>query len=95
MILLRPMLVMGHALLKHVIFCCWMEQAASSVDFETDKAIQRTLRETFQMIAHQINNIVDSDKILMMKDGYVAEYAPPQELWKDELFIFAAQSEED
>ena len=82
-----------------------LDEATSSVDFETDKEIQRTLREAFKnttvlTIAHRINTIMDSDKILVMKDGIVAEYAPPQELLKDENSIFSeivrhAQSEDN
>mmetsp|Transcript_87336 Transcript_87336/g.251859 ORF Transcript_87336/g.251859 Transcript_87336/m.251859 type:complete len:344 (-) Transcript_87336:204-1235(-) len=99
---MRQMLVMGRALLKQCRILL-LDEATSSVDFETDKEIQRTLREAFKgttvlTIAHRINTIMDSDKILVMKDGVVAEYAPPQELLKDESSIFSeivrhAQSE--
>lgn len=101
---MRQMLVMGRALLKQCRILL-LDEATSSVDFETDKEIQRTLREAFKnttvlTIAHRINTIMDSDKILVMKDGFVAEYAPPQELLKDENSIFSeivrhAQSEEN
>jgi ABC-type multidrug transport system fused ATPase/permease subunit len=101
---MRQMLVMGRALLKQCRILL-LDEATSSVDFETDKEIQRTLREAFKSttvltIAHRINTIMDSDKILVMKDGFVAEYAPPQELLKDENSIFSeivrhARSEEN
>ena len=101
---MRQMLVMGRALLKQCRILL-LDEATSSVDFETDKEIQRTLREAFKnttvlTIAHRINTIMDSDKILVMKDGIVAEYAPPQELLKDENSIFSeivrhAQSEDN
>lgn len=90
---MRQMLVMGRALLKQCRILL-LDEATSSVDFETDKEIQRTLREAFTnttvlTIAHRINTIMDSDKILVMKDGYVAEYAAPSELLKDENSIFS------
>ncbi len=90
---MRQMLVMGRALLKQCRILL-LDEATSSVDFETDKEIQRTLREAFKnttvlTIAHRINTIMDSDKILVMKDGVVVEYAPPQELLKDENSIFS------
>lgn len=100
---MRQMLVMGRALLKQCRILL-LDEATSSVDFETDKEIQRTLREAFKnttvlTIAHRINTIMDSDKILVMKDGVVAEYAPPQDLLKDENSLFSeivrhAQSEQ-
>jgi ABC-type multidrug transport system fused ATPase/permease subunit len=90
---MRQMLVLGRALLRQcrILF---LDEATSSVDFETDKEIQRTLREAFAgctvlTIAHRINTIMDSDKILVMKDGVAAEFAPPQELLKDENSIFS------
>lgn len=39
-------------------------------------------------IAHRINTIRDSDKILVMKDGQAAEFAPPDDLLKDETSMF-------
>lgn len=101
---MRQMLVMGRALLKQCRILL-LDEATSSVDFETDREIQRTLREAFTnttvlTIAHRINTIMDSDKILVMKDGYVAEFAPPSELLNDENSIFSdivrhAQAEEE
>jgi ABC-type multidrug transport system fused ATPase/permease subunit len=32
---------------------------------------------------------MDSDKILVMKDGLAAEFGPPQELLKDESSVFS------
>ena len=72
-----------------------LDEATSSVDYETDRQIQRTIREAFPgrtvlTIAHRINTILDSDKILVMQDGLVAEFAPPQELLADPNSIFSA-----
>jgi len=71
-----------------------LDEATSNVDFETDRAIQKTLRAAFPgctvlTIAHRVNTIMDSDKILVMKDGTVDEFAPPQELLKDETSTFS------
>ncbi|EEC47522.1 predicted protein [Phaeodactylum tricornutum CCAP 1055/1] len=90
---MRQMLVLGRALLKQCRILL-LDEATSSVDYETDREIQRTLREAFNQctiltIAHRINTIMDSDKILVMKDGYVEEFAPPQELLKDENSTFS------
>jgi len=101
---MRQMLVLGRALLRQckILF---LDEATASVDIETDLIIQRTLREAFKgctvlTIAHRINTIMDSDKILVLKDGCAEEFAPPQELLNDKTSIFSeivrhAQSEEE
>lgn len=70
-------------------------QATSNVDLETDRAIQKTLREAFPgctvfTIAHRVNTIMDSDKILVMSDGHVAEFDSPQNLLAKEDSLFAS-----
>jgi ABC-type multidrug transport system fused ATPase/permease subunit len=90
---MRQMLVLGRALLRQCRILL-LDEATSSVDFETDQDIQRTLREAFVgctvlTIAHRINTITDSDKILVMKDGVAAEFAPPEELLADENSLFS------
>jgi len=90
---MRQMLVLGRALLRQckILF---LDEATASVDIETDREIQRTLREAFKgctvlTIAHRINTIMDSDKILVLKDGRAEEFAAPEELLKDETSIFS------
>ena len=89
----RQLLCLGRALLKQCRILL-LDEATSSVDFETDREIQRTLREAFQQstvltIAHRVNTIMDSDKILVMKDGVAAEFAPPSKLLEDENSLFS------
>merc|ERR1712127_91665 len=89
----RQLLCLGRALLKHCRILL-LDEATSSVDYQTDKEIQRTIRESFDgctvlTIAHRVNTIMDSDMILVMKDGQVGEYAPPGELLADSTSIFA------
>jgi len=90
---MRQLLVLGRALLKQCKILL-LDEATSSVDFETDREIQRTIRESFKgctvlTIAHRINTILDSDKILVMKDGLVHEFAPPKELLNDKDSTFS------
>jgi ATP-binding cassette, subfamily C (CFTR/MRP), member 1 len=89
----RQLLCMGRALLKNCRILL-LDEATSSVDFETDREIQRTLRQAFQgstvlTIAHRVDTIMDSDKILVMKDGVAAEFASPEELLEDETSLFS------
>lgn len=39
-------------------------------------------------IAHRINTIMDSDSILVMDNGQIAEFAPPNTLLKDPESLF-------
>lgn len=90
---MRQMLVLGRALLRQCRVLL-LDEATSNVDFETDRAIQRTLRESFPgvtviTIAHRVNTILDSDKILVMKDGLACEFGSPKELLANEDSAFA------
>ena len=70
-----------------------MDEATSSVDQETDKLIQETIRAEFRdrtilTIAHRIQTILDSDRIMVMDGGVLVEYDTPQVLLADENSVF-------
>jgi ATP-binding cassette, subfamily C (CFTR/MRP), member 1 len=70
-----------------------MDEATSSVDNETDKIIQKTIREHFNdctilVVAHRINTILDCDKILIMEKGKIIEFDSPEELLKNKKSTF-------
>ena len=58
----------------------------AAVDVETDAMLQTTLRSdafrhrTIITIAHRINTILDSDRIVVLEAGEVKEFDTPQEL---------------
>ena len=59
-----------------------------------DELIQRTIRSAFAdctvlTIAHRLNTIIDSDKVLVMSDGRAEEYGHPAELLTDPLSHFS------
>ena len=62
-----------------------MDEATASVDLETDALIQKVIRDKFAnctvlTIAHRLNTIMDSDKVLVMDAGQAAEYEAPHVL---------------
>jgi ATP-binding cassette subfamily C (CFTR/MRP) protein 1 len=62
-----------------------VDEATASVDRHTDALIQKILKQqlankTVITIAHRLETIMDSDLILVLDRGTVAEFGPPQEL---------------
>lgn len=63
-----------------------LDEATAAVDVETDALLQTTLRSsifdnrTIITIAHRINTILDSDRIIVLQQGKVAEFDAPEAL---------------
>jgi ATP-binding cassette subfamily C (CFTR/MRP) protein 1 len=75
-----------------------MDEATASIDNETDALIQEMIRENFHdstvlTIAHRLNTIMDSDRILVLDDGKIAELDTPKALLAKEDGHFRAMVE--
>lgn len=63
-----------------------LDEATAAVDVQTDSMLQTTLRSsafkdrTIITIAHRINTILDSDRIVVLEKGEVAEFDTPAKL---------------
>ncbi|KAH6942211.1 hypothetical protein HPB50_001780 [Hyalomma asiaticum] len=80
----RQLLALARALLYKARVLC-LDEATAGVDAETDRAIQETVRSTFQdttilVIAHRVETVLDCDQVLVMSHGKVIESGSPQEL---------------
>ena len=83
----RQLLTVARALLRHSKVTL-IDEASSSVDVEADAALQRAIRTQFAdstvlTIAHRVHTILDSDRVMVLRDGRVAEFASPAALLAD------------
>lgn len=81
----QQLLALARALLRDRKILA-MDEASSSLDLASDKAVQSTLRSTaFRsvttlIIAHRTNTIRDCDRILVLGGGEIVELGTPAEL---------------
>ncbi|NXQ63375.1 MRP7 protein, partial [Anthoscopus minutus] len=77
----RQLVCLARALLTQAKVLC-IDEATASVDQKTDQLLQQTIRQRFAdrtvlTIAHRLNTILDSDRVLVMQAGRVAELDSP------------------
>ncbi|XP_055879588.1 ATP-binding cassette sub-family C member 10-like [Biomphalaria glabrata] len=88
----RQLLCLARAILTQAKVLC-IDEATANVDMETDTLIQNTIRYEFKdstvlTIAHRIHTVLDSHRVLVLKDGNVLEFSPPGILLQDNQSLF-------
>ncbi|NXG44336.1 MRP7 protein, partial [Psilopogon haemacephalus] len=88
----RQLLCLARALLTQAKVLC-IDEATANVDQKTDQLLQKTIRQWFAdktilTIAHRLNTILDSDRVLVMQAGRVAELDSPSHLSQKDGSLF-------
>ena len=75
-----------------------LDEATSSIDLDTDRLVQEIVRTQFDAttitIAHRLNTILDSSRVLVLSNGKVSEFAPPDELLRNDTSLFYSMAAE-
>ena len=88
----RQLICIGRALLRNPRILI-LDEATASIDNETDAMIQVTIRKVFQKctvltIAHRLHTIIDSDRVIVLDNGTLAEFDKPDILLGNNDGIF-------
>ncbi|KAH7920819.1 P-loop containing nucleoside triphosphate hydrolase protein [Leucogyrophana mollusca] len=88
----RQLIAMARALLRRSSIII-LDEATSSIDFDTDAKIQATIREEFGeslllTVAHRLRTVIDYDRLIVLDNGEVAEFDTPWNLMQKEDGIF-------
>ena len=94
----RQLICLARALLRKTKILI-LDEATASVDHNTDELIQNTIRKEFAdctvlTIAHRLNTIMDSSRIIVLDKGRLAEFDSPKSLLTNKKSIFYSMAED-
>ena len=88
----RQLVCLVRALLKKTKIVV-IDEATANIDSKSDELIQQTIRKEFSdctvlTIAHRLETVADSDRIICFSKGEIKGFDRPKELLNDESSIF-------
>ncbi|XP_050687231.1 ATP-binding cassette sub-family C member 2-like isoform X2 [Eriocheir sinensis] len=94
----RQLVCLARALLRHSQVLV-LDEATAAVDLETDDLIQATIRTQFAectviTIAHRLNTIMDSDRVMVLEAGRIAEFDAPATLLQQPSSVFYSMAKD-
>ncbi|XP_061394478.1 multidrug resistance-associated protein 1 isoform X2 [Musca vetustissima] len=94
----RQLVCLARALLRKTKVLI-LDEATAAVDLETDDLIQKTIRSEFAdctilTIAHRLNTIMDSDKVIVLDKGEIAEFDSPANLLNNPQSAFYSMAKD-
>lgn len=89
----RQLVSIARAILKPTRIVL-IDEATANIDVRTESIIYKAMNESFKSstvitIAHRLNTVINSDRILVLEGGMLKEYDNPQELLKNPNSFFA------
>ena len=84
---------LARAALRAVPILC-LDEATAAMDPHTEQIVQETIKKVFDdrttiTIAHRLDTIIESDKVLVMEAGELKEYESPAKLLGDRSSMFS------
>ncbi|XP_011264384.1 multidrug resistance-associated protein 1 isoform X2 [Camponotus floridanus] len=94
----RQLICLARALLRKTKVLV-LDEATAAVDLETDDLIQTTIRQEFKdctvlTIAHRLNTILDSDRVIVLDKGLIVEYDSPEKLLRNPSSSFYSMAKD-
>merc|ERR1711953_718468 len=95
----RQLVCLARALLRKTKVLI-LDEATAAVDLETDDLIQATIREEFAdctvlTIAHRLNTIMDSSRVMVLDAGKIKEFDTPEALLNNKKTVFYGMAKDD